>query len=189
MGEPKDIRTPPPPLPSGRQDTAGLASHTTPGRGGGLGTAGRPGNSSTAPRCPRNSPGKLRQGRGLGAELTPRTSFSLLFDSFEGRLTCARHYSSVRKTGRAPVLRAQRAAAGVNGGRRLGCREEARTHSRGPQAERMGAAGSSVIREGHSEEMALEQKSENETLGISRTLPTSDSPGFHSACTVSLFTK
>lgn len=56
------------------------------------------------------------------------------------------HYSSVRKTGRAPVLRAESSCrdetgpeAGVAGG--------GERTARGPQAERTGAAGSSVIRE------------------------------------------
>ena len=50
-------------------------------------------------------------------------------------MTCARHDSSMRKTSQAPVRRAQRAAAGVNDARRLGCREEVRTHRAEPQAE------------------------------------------------------
>lgn len=86
--------------------------------------------------------------------------------------TCARHYSSVRKTGRAPVLRAESSCRSKRGPR-TGC-PGGRPLAEGPRPSDRCRWEQCDQGEDRSREMALEQKSENETLGISRTLPTSD---------------
>lgn len=120
-----------PPAPWAGRIQLGLPSHTTPGRGGGLGTAGRPGNNSTAPGCPRNSPGKLRCREEVwGGAHTQDLIFAALRTVLRGTDMCQALLIS-EKDRPSPSPQGRESSCRSKRGPEAGVAEEARTHSRG----------------------------------------------------------